>query len=174
METRGLDSEIKKIFGKIANTIRVLSMDAVQKANSGHPGLPMGCAEIGAYLYGYALRHNPQHPRWLNRDRLVLSAGHGSMWLYSCLHLSGFNLSLEDIKNFRQLHSKTPGHPEYDETDGVEATTGPLGQGTGNAIGMALGMKILGAKFNTPEYPIIDSKVFCLCSDGDMMEVISH
>ncbi len=174
METRGLDPEVKRIFGKIANTIRVLSMDAVQKANSGHPGLPMGCAELGAYLYGYALRHNPQHPRWLNRDRLVLSAGHGSMWLYSCLHLAGFNLSLEEIKHFRQLHSKTPGHPEYDETDGVEATTGPLGQGTGNAVGMALGMKILGAKFNTPEYPIIDSKVFCLCSDGDMMEGISH
>ena len=174
METRGLDPEIKKIFGKIANTIRVLSMDAVQKANSGHPGLPMGCAELGAYLYGYALRHNPQHPRWLNRDRLVLSAGHGSMWLYSCLHLAGFDLSLEEIKKFRQLHSKTPGHPEYDETEGVEATTGPLGQGTGNAVGMALGMKILGARFNTPEYSIIDSKVFCLCSDGDMMEGISH
>lgn len=174
MEARGLDPEIKKIFGKIANTIRVLAMDAVQKANSGHPGLPMGCAEIGAYLYGYALRHNPQHPKWLNRDRLVLSAGHGSMWLYSCLHLAGFNLSLEEIKDFRQLHSRTPGHPEYDETDGVEATTGPLGQGTGNAVGMALGVKILEAKFNTPDYSIIDSKVFCLCSDGDMMEGISH
>jgi transketolase len=174
MEARALDPELKKILEKIAKTIRGLAMDAVQKANSGHPGLPMGCAEIGAYLYGYALRHNPQHPRWLNRDRFVLSAGHGSMLLYSCLHLSGFDLSLEELKNFRQLHSKTPGHPEFNETDGVEATTGPLGQGTGNAVGMALGMKILEAKFNTPDYPIIDSKVFCLCSDGDMMEGVSH
>jgi transketolase len=174
METRGLDPGLKKYLAKIANTIRALSMDAVQKANSGHPGLPMGCAEIGAYLYGYALRHNPHHSKWLNRDRLVLSAGHGSMWLYSCLHLAGFHLSLDEIKQFRQLHSKTPGHPEYGETDGVEATTGPLGQGTGNAVGMALGMQILAAKFNTPEHPLFDAKIFCLCSDGDMMEGISH
>lgn len=174
METKGLDPENKKIFQKIANTIRGLSMDAVQKANSGHPGLPMGCAEIGAYLYGYALHHNPTNPKWLNRDRLILSAGHGSMWLYSCLHLAGFNLSLEEIKNFRQLHSKTPGHPEYEETDGVEATTGPLGQGTGNAVGIALGLKMLGAKFNTNDHTLFNSKVFCLCSDGDMMEGVSH
>lgn len=163
-----------KQFEKIANTVRALSMDAVQKANSGHPGLPLGCAEIGAYLYGHTLRHNPKNPKWLNRDRLVLSAGHGSMWLYSCLHLAGFDLSLEEIKNFRQLHSKTPGHPEYGETAGVEATTGPLGQGTGNAVGMALGKKILAEKFNTPEHTLFDSKIFCLCSDGDMMEGISH
>ncbi len=143
METKGLDLEVKKNLMKIANTIRGLSMDAVQKANSGHPGLPLGCAEIGAYLYGCVLRHNPQDPKWLNRDRLVLSAGHGSMWLYACLHLAGFDLSLDEIKNFRQLHSKTPGHPEYGMTSGVEATTGPLGQGTGNAVGMALGLKIL-------------------------------
>ncbi len=174
MDGRGLDPETKRLLGKIANTIRILSMDAVQKAGSGHPGLPLGGAEIGAYLYGYALRHNPRSPKWLNRDRLILSAGHGSMWLYASLHLAGFDLSLEEIKNFRQLHSKTPGHPEYDETEGVEATTGPLGQGTGNAVGMALGLKILAAKFNTPEYPIIDAKIYCLCSDGDMMEGISH
>lgn len=174
MDGKGLDLETKKIFGKIANTIRLLAMDAVQKANSGHPGLPMGCAEIGAYLYGYALRHNPKNSKWLNRDRMVLSAGHGSMWLYACLHLAGFNLPLEEIKHFRQLHSKTPGHPEYGETDGVEATTGPLGQGTGNAVGMALGLKILAEKFNTPEQTLFDSKVFCLCSDGDMMEGVSH
>ncbi|HXW60523.1 MAG TPA: transketolase, partial [Myxococcota bacterium] len=169
-----LDTEFKKILTKIANTIRQLSMDAVQKANSGHPGMPMGCAEIGAYLYGVALQHNPKNSKWLNRDRFVLSAGHGSMWLYACLHLSGFNLSLEEIKNFRQLHSQTPGHPEYGITDGVEATTGPLGQGTGNAVGMALGLKILAEKFNTPEYKLFTSKVYCLCSDGDMMEGVSH
>ena len=174
MDEKELSPEQKKIFNKIANTIRQLSMDAVQKANSGHPGLPMGCAEIGAYLYGYALHHNPKNSKWLNRDRLVLSAGHGSMWLYSCLHLSGFNLSLDEIKNFRQLHSQTPGHPEFGETDGVEATTGPLGQGTGNAVGMALGFKIAAEKFNTPDHTLFDSKVFCLCSDGDMMEGVNH
>jgi transketolase len=174
MDGKGLDPETKKVLSKIANTIRGLSMDAVQKANSGHPGLPMGCAEIGAYLYGYGLRHNPHHSKWVNRDRLVLSAGHGSMWLYSCLHLAGFDLSLEEIKNFRQLHSKTPGHPEYGETDGVEATTGPLGQGTGNAVGMAFGLKILAKKFNTTDHTLFDSKVFCLCSDGDMMEGVNH
>lgn len=174
MEGKGLDPEQKKILGKVANAIRELSMDAVQKANSGHPGLPLGCAEIGAYLYGVALRHHPKNANWLNRDRLVLSAGHGSMWLYSCLHLAGFDLSLEDIKNFRQLHSKTPGHPEFHFTEGVEATTGPLGQGTGNAVGMALAQKILATKFNTEEHTLFDSKVFCLCSDGDMMEGVSH
>jgi len=174
MDGKGLDLETKKVLGKIANTIRALSIDAVQKANSGHPGLPMGCAEIGAYLYGCALRHNPHNPKWLNRDRLVLSAGHGSMWLYASLHLAGFNLSLEDLKNFRQLHSNTPGHPEYGITEGVEATTGPLGQGTGNAVGIALGLKVLGKKFNTSEHILFDSKVFCLCSDGDMMEGVNH
>jgi transketolase len=174
MAFKSFDEEKKKILGKIANTIRQLSMDAVQKANSGHPGLPMGCAEIGAYLYGYQLRHYPKRPRSPNRDHLILSAGHGSMWLYSCLHLAGFDLSLQEIKNFRQLHSKTPGHPEFRLTEGVEATTGPLGQGTGNAVGMALGMKILAEKFNTPENILFDSKTFCLCSDGDMMEGVSH
>ncbi len=168
-----MDIELKKQLGKIANAIRELSMEAVQKANSGHPGLPMGCAEFGAYLYGCLLRHNPKNPRWLNRDRFVLSAGHGSMLLYSCLHLSGFKLTLDDIKRFRQLHSKTPGHPELHMTEGVEATTGPLGQGVGNAAGMALALKILAAKFNRDNYPIVDAKVYCLAGDGCMMEGIS-
>ncbi len=170
IETKTLEPELKQILSKVANTIRGLSMDAVQKADSGHPGLPMGCAEIGAYLYGCALRHNPKDSHWINRDRFILSAGHGSMLLYSCLHLAGFNLSLEDIKNFRQLHSKTPGHPECVITDGVETTTGPLGQGLGNAVGIALGMKILATKFNTEKNNIIDNKVFALISDGCVME----
>lgn len=169
-----MDQETIKILSKIAGTIRGLAMDATQKADSGHPGLPMGCAELSAYLYGIALRHYPKNPDWLNRDRLVLSAGHGSLWLYSCLHLSGFALSLDEIKNFRQLHSLTPGHPEYGMTKGVEATTGPLGQGTGNAVGMALGLKMMDEKFSTPDFRLFDAKVFCLASDGDIMEGVSH
>ena len=141
-----MEEDLKKQLAKIAGTIRGLSMDAVEKAKSGHPGLPMGCAELGAFLYGLHLQHNPKNPKWINRDRLVLSAGHGSMWLYSCLHLAGFGLSMDEIKRFRQLHSKTPGHPEYGHTIGVEATTGPLGQGVGNAVGMALGFKLLAKK----------------------------
>lgn len=168
-----LDEGLKKNLGKIANTIRGLSMDAVQKADSGHPGLPMGCAEIGAYLYGVTLNYNPKNPKWPNRDRFILSAGHGSMLLYSCLHLSGYNLSLEDIKNFRQLHSKTPGHPESLDTEGVETTTGPLGQGFGNAVGQALGLKLLGTKFNTEQHSIFDSKVFVLMGDGCIMEGVT-
>lgn len=168
-----LDPEVKQLLGKVANTIRQLSMEAVQQANSGHPGMPMGCAELGAYLYGFALKHNPKDSHWLNRDRLVLSAGHGSMWLYSCLHLSGFDVSLEDIKNFRQLHSRTPGHPEYGHTDGVETTTGPLGQGVGCAVGMALGLKLIGQRFNQHKYSLFDSKVYCVAGDGCMMEGVS-
>lgn len=168
-----VDTELKKILEKTANTIRGLSMEAVQKANSGHPGLPMGCAEFGAYLYGVLLKHNPKDSKWLNRDRFVLSAGHGSMLLYSCLHLSGYNLSLDEIKRFRQLRSQTPGHPEYGITDGVEATTGPLGQGVANAVGQALGLKLLAAKFNTEDFTLFDSKVFCLAGDGCMMEGVS-
>ena len=168
-----MDAELKKQLGKIANTIRELSIEAVQKANSGHPGLPMGCAEFGAYLYGVLLRHNPKNPKWLNRDRFVLSAGHGSMLLYSLLHLAGFGLSIDEIKSFRQLHSKTPGHPECHITAGVEATTGPLGQGVGNAIGQAMGLKILGTKFNTEDYPLFNSKVYCLAGDGCIMEGVS-
>jgi transketolase len=168
-----MDAELKKQLGKVANTIRELSMEAVQKANSGHPGLPMGCAEFGAFLYGVLLRHNPKSPKWLNRDRFVLSAGHGSMLLYSLLHLSGFGLSMDEIKRFRQLHSKTPGHPEYHITDGVEATTGPLGQGIGNAAGQALGLKLLAARFNSDDFPLFNSKVYCLAGDGCIMEGIS-
>lgn len=168
-----MDAELKKNLGKIASTIRGLSMEAVQKANSGHPGLPMGCAEFGAYLYGVLLRHNPKNSKWLGRDRFILSAGHGSMLLYSCLHLSGFNVSMEEIKRFRQLHSVTPGHPEYGITDGVEATTGPLGQGVANAVGQALGLKLLAAKFNSQEYPLFDGKVYCLAGDGCIMEGVS-
>ncbi len=168
-----MDIELKKQLGKIANTIRELSMEAVQKANSGHPGLPMGCAEFGAYLYGCLLRHNPKDPRWINRDRFVLSAGHGSMLLYSCLHLAGFKLTLDDIRQFRQMHSKTPGHPEMHVTEGVEATTGPLGQGVGNAAGMALALKILATKFNREGYPLFDAKVYCLAGDGCIMEGVS-
>ncbi|MEM7175698.1 MAG: transketolase [Chlamydiota bacterium] len=168
-----MDADLKKALEKTANAIRQLSFEAVQKANSGHPGLPMGCAELGAYLYGVLLRHNPKNPHWINRDRLILSAGHGSMWLYSCLHLAGFDLSLDEIKRFRQLHSKTPGHPEYREAPGVESTTGPLGQGVGNAIGQALGMKIIADLFNKEGHEIINGKVFCLAGDGCLMEGVS-
>lgn len=168
-----MDDDLRKQLSKIAGAIRELSMEAVQKANSGHPGMPMGCAELGAFLYGVHLRHNPKNPKWINRDRLVLSAGHGSMWLYSCLHLSGFALSLDEIKRFRQLHSHTPGHPEYGYAPGVEATTGPLGQGVGNAVGMALGLKLLAARFNREGFPLFDSKVFCIAGDGCIMEGVS-
>ncbi len=165
-----LDESTKQILSKVANTIRGLSMDAVQKADSGHPGLPMGCAEMGAYLFGHLLKYNPKNPHWPNRDIFILSAGHGSMLLYSCLHLAGYKVSLEDLKSFRQLHSITPGHPESLETEGVETTTGPLGQGLGNGVGMALAYKICAEKFNTPEYKIFDNKVYVLVSDGCIME----
>lgn len=168
-----MDNDLKKILSKTAGTVRALSMEAVQKANSGHPGMPMGCAELGAYFWGDLLRYNPKNPDWANRDRVVLSAGHGSMWLYSFLHLSGYKVSLDDLKHFRQLHSITPGHPEYHLTEGVEATTGPLGQGIGNAVGMALGLKILGQKFNTKEFPLFTGKVYCVAGDGCFMEGIS-
>lgn len=168
-----IEADLKRILEKVANTIRHLSMDAIQKANSGHPGLPMGCAELGAYLYGHALRHHPKNPSWFNRDRFILSAGHGSMLLYSCLHLAGFDLSLEDIQEFRQYGSKTPGHPENLETAGVETTTGPLGQGLGHAVGQALGLKFLEARFNTEEHTIVDNKVFALVGDGDVMEGVA-
>lgn len=170
---KALDPDLKQMMAKIANTIRGLSMDAVQKADSGHPGLPMGCAELGAYLYGYYLRQNPKDSKWINRDRFILSAGHGSMWLYSCLYLSGYKITLDDIKHFRQLHSCTPGHPESFMTDGVETTTGPLGQGVGNAVGQALGLKLLAAKFNTEKHRLFDNKVYVLMGDGCVMEGIS-
>ena len=135
-------------MSQLANAIRFLSADAVQKANSGHPGAPMGMAEMAEVLWTKFLRHNPVNPKFYNRDRFVLSNGHASMLLYSLLHLTGYNLSIEDLKNFRQLHSKTPGHPEYGYTDGVETTTGPLGQGIANAVGITLAKKILAAEFN--------------------------
>ncbi len=168
-----MDEDRKKLLGRVADTIRSLSMDGVQRANSGHPGLPMGCAELGSYIYGHLLRYNPKNPQWLNRDRFILSAGHGSMFLYSCLHLAGYKLPMEELKNFRQLHSITPGHPEFHETPGVETTTGPLGQGVANAVGQALGLKLLATRFNTEEHRILDSKVYVLAGDGCMMEGIS-
>ncbi len=168
-----MDEELKKTLHKTADTIRQLAMDAVQKANSGHPGLPMGCAELGAYLYGHAMRHNPANSSWTNRDRFVLSAGHGCMLQYACLHLAGFDLSLDEIKRFRQLHSQTPGHPELGHTDGIEVTTGPLGQGVGNAVGLALGAKVLGAMFNTPTHALFDNTIYCLAGDGCIMEGVS-
>lgn len=152
---------------------RGLAIDAVHKCSSGHLGLPLGAAEIGAVLYGHALVHNPDEPRWLNRDRFVLSAGHGSMFLYTWLHLSGYNLPLEEVKNFRQLHSKTPGHPEFHETPGVECTTGPLGQGVGNAVGLAISGKMAEARFNTAEHAIFDHHVICLAGDGCMQEGVA-
>lgn len=161
------------ILSKACAQARGLAIDAVHKCSSGHLGLPLGAAEIGAVLYGHAMVHNPEQPRWLNRDRFVLSAGHGSMFLYTWLHLSGYDLSLEDLKNFRQLHSKTPGHPEFHETPGVECTTGPLGQGIGNAVGLAVSGQMAAARFNTPEHTILDSHVICLAGDGCMQEGVA-
>ena len=157
-----------------ANAIRALSMDAVQKANSGHPGAPMGMADIAEVLWRDYLRHSPQNPQWVDRDRFVLSNGHGSMLIYSLLHLTGYDLSIDDLKNFRQLHSKTPGHPEYGYTPGVETTTGPLGQGIANAVGFALAEKVLGAQFNRPGHNIVDHHTYAFLGDGCMMEGISH
>jgi transketolase len=169
-----MDQELSEILGKVALTIRGLAMDAVQKANSGHPGLPMGCAEIGAYLWGKHLIIDPADSNWPNRDRFVLSAGHGCMLQYACLHLAGYKLSLDEIKNFRQLHSQTPGHPEFGDTDGLEVTTGPLGQGVGNSVGLALAYKLLAGQFNKPEQKIFNNKIYCLAGDGCMMEGVSH
>ncbi|PCI66840.1 MAG: transketolase [Piscirickettsiaceae bacterium] len=158
----------------LANAIRVLSMDAVQQANSGHPGAPMGMADIAEVLWNDFLSHNPANPHWVNRDRFILSNGHGSMLLYSLLHLSGYDLSIEEIRNFRQLHSKTPGHPEYGYAPGVETTTGPLGQGITNAVGMALAEKVLSAQFNQPSFDVIDHYTYTFMGDGCLMEGISH
>ena len=157
-----------------ANAIRALSMDAVQKANSGHPGAPMGMADIAEVLWRDYLKHNPQNPNFADRDRFVLSNGHGSMLIYSLLHLTGYDLSIDDLKNFRQLHSKTPGHPEYGYTPGVETTTGPLGQGIANAVGFAIAEKVLGAQFNREGHTIVDHNTYVFLGDGCMMEGISH
>jgi len=162
-----------EILSRAANEARGLCMDAVQASQSGHLGLPLGCAEMGAVLYGYALKHNPDNPRWINRDYFVLSAGHGSMFLYAWLHLSEYDLPMSEIKRFRQLHSKTPGHPEFGETPGVECTTGPLGQGVGNAVGIAVAAKMAAAHFNSPEHTIFDQHVICLAGDGCMQEGVA-
>ena len=161
-------------LSRAATESRGLSMDAVAACHSGHLGLPLGSAEIGAVLYGNFLKHNPAEPLWINRDRFVLSAGHGSMFLYSWLHLAGFDLPIEEVKAFRKLHSKTPGHPEFGETVGVEATTGPLGQGTGNIVGMAVAAKMAAAHFNTPEHTIFNHFIVGLAGDGCLQEGISH
>lgn len=157
-----------------ANAIRALSMDAVQKANSGHPGAPMGMADIAEVLWTQYLKHNPNNPNWADRDRFVLSNGHGSMLIYSLLHLTGYDLSIDDIKDFRQLHSKTPGHPEYGYTPGVETTTGPLGQGLANAVGMAVAEKLMAARFNKGDHRLVDHRTWCFVGDGCLMEGISH
>ena len=159
---------------RLANAIRVLSMDAVQKANSGHPGAPMGMADIAEVLWRQMLRHNPSNPNWVNRDRFVLSNGHGSMLQYALLHLTGYDLTIEDIQQFRQLHSKTPGHPEYGYTSGVETTTGPLGQGIANAVGFAVAEKTLAAQFNRDGLTVVDHFTYCFVGDGCLMEGISH
>ncbi len=158
----------------LVNAIRALAMDAVQKANSGHPGMPMGMAEISEVLWRRFLRHNPVNPAWPDRDRFVLSNGHGSMLQYALLHLTGYDLSMEDIRSFRQLHSRTPGHPEVGITPGVETTTGPLGQGLANAVGMALAEKLLAAEFNRPGHEIVGHRTFVFVGDGCLMEGISH
>ena len=161
------------LLAKAANQARGLAIDAVHACSSGHLGLPLGCAEMGAVLYGHALSHNPERPRWINRDRFVLSGGHGSMFLYSWLHLSGYDVPIEQVKKFRALHSITPGHPEFHETPGVEATTGPLGQGIGNAVGMALAGQMAAARFNTPEHEIFNYHVVALAGDGCMQEGVA-
>ena len=155
------------------NAIRVLTIDAVQKANSGHCGMPMAMAPVGYLLFTRFMRHNPRNPEWFGRDRFVLSAGHGSMLLYSLLYLTGYDLSLDDIKQFRQLGSKTPGHPEYGVAAGVETTTGPLGQGFGNGVGMAMAAKHLEARFERDNSGLFDHRIFGICSDGDVMEGVA-
>ncbi len=162
-----------EILSRAATEARGLCMDAVQASKSGHLGLPLGCAEMGAVLYGYALKHNPDKPRWINRDYFVLSAGHGSMFLYAWLHMSGYDLPMSEIKRFRQLHSKTPGHPEFGDTPGVECTTGPLGQGVGNAVGIAVAAKMAAGRFNTAEHRIFDQHIICLAGDGCMQEGVA-
>lgn len=167
----GVKTPIEKLS---INTVRVLSMDAVQQANSGHPGTPMALAPIGYSLFTRHLRHNPADPTWIDRDRFVLSCGHASMLLYSLLHLTGYDITLDDIRDFRQWGSRTPGHPEYGHTDGVETTTGPLGQGVANSVGMAIAERWLAARFNRPGHEVLDHYTYALCSDGDLMEGISH
>ena len=171
-----MDSPViaKATDAELANSIRALAMDAVEAAKSGHPGMPMGMAEIAVALWRRHLRHNPANPAWPNRDRFVVSNGHGSMLLYSLLHLTGYGLPIEELRRFRQLGSKTPGHPEYGHTPGVETTTGPLGQGFANAVGMALAEELLAARFNRPGLELVDHHTYVFMGDGCMMEGISH
>ncbi|HZD04186.1 MAG TPA: hypothetical protein VE173_04685, partial [Longimicrobiales bacterium] len=158
----------------MVDTVRVLAMDAVQQAESGHPGTPMALAPLGYELFTRHLRHDPADPHWIDRDRFVLSAGHASMLLYSLLHLTGYDLPLEEIRNFRQWGSMTPGHPEMGHAPGVETTTGPLGQGVANSVGMALAERWLAHRFNRPGHRVVDHWTYAVCSDGDLMEGISH
>ncbi len=155
------------------NTVRVLAADAVQKANSGHPGMPMGAATMAHVLWTHAMNYNSANSKWPNRDRFILSAGHGCLLQYIYLYLTGYNLTLNDIKNFRQLHSKTPGHPEYGLTDGIEITTGPLGQGFAEGVGFAIAQRHLAARFNRPGFEIFTYHIYAICSDGDMMEGVT-
>src|SRR6266516_1598340 len=171
--TPQMNDQTRTIDQLCINTIRTLSLDAVQKAESGHPGLPLGAAPMAYVLWTRFLRHNPKNPKWENRDRFLLSAGHGSMLLYSLLYLTGYDLSLDEIKNFRQWGSKTPGHPEYGLAPGVEITTGPLGQGFANGVGMAIGAAHLAARFNKKDFSLIDHYVYAIVSDGDLMEGVA-
>src|SRR5271157_3022556 len=156
------------------NTLRLLAVDAVEKANSGHPGAPLGCAPIAYLLFNKLMKHNPAHAKWADRDRFVLSNGHASALLYGTLFLAGYNVTLDDLKQFRQWHSRTPGHPERGDTDGVEVTTGPLGQGLAMSVGLAIAEKHLAAVYNQPGFDIVDHYTYGLCGDGDLMEGISH
>ena len=164
---------MNNIDNKVVETIRVLSADAIEKAKSGHPGLPLGCAPMAYTLWSKYLKHNPANSHWEDRDRFVLSAGHGSMLIYSLLHLFGYDVTMEDLKSFRQLGSRAAGHPEYGHTDGVETTTGPLGQGIANAVGMAIAEEFLAAKFNRESYDIVDHYTYAIVGDGCLMEGIS-
>ena len=164
---------MEKIDALAINTIRTLSIDTIEKANSGHPGMPMGAAPMAYTLWTQFMNHNPKNPNWFNRDRFVLSAGHGSALLYSLLHLSGYDLSIDDLKDFRQWGSKTPGHPEYGHTAGVDATTGPLGQGIAMAVGMAMAERHLADTYNRDSYQVVDHYTYSICGDGDLMEGVS-
>jgi transketolase len=168
-----MNASQKKLQNLSINTIRFLAADAVEKAKSGHPGTPMGLAPLAYELWKNFLKHNPQDPKWPNRDRFILSAGHASMLLYSLLYLTGYGLTIEEIKQFRQWGSRTPGHPEYGHTPGVETTTGPLGQGFANGVGMAMAERYLAAYFNRPSHTIVDHYIYCIASDGDMMEGVT-
>ncbi len=170
MTGKPVDSALEQ---KAVNAIRILSAEGVQAAKSGHPGMPMGMAPAAYTLWTQCMRYSPSNPGWANRDRFVLSAGHGSMLLYTMLHLTGYDLPLEELKNFRQWGSATPGHPEHGDTPGVETTTGPLGQGFANGVGMAIAAKWLAARFNRPGYDIVDHNVYAIVSDGDLMEGIA-